>query len=637
MSVKVDNRSTFRGIRKCPKCGLFSGNRAVYCKNRSCLAILQCPKNRGEKNTPDGSSFAVRLLHSVPQSLLYSVTHSNGLRSFIQSSNEPDGKMLLRTIAGSSVKDANSVIQLILKCKSEAEPMPIKETVIETLAVSEMEKNSLGKQQLQCSFPLVQRLFEDLFVVGQPKGGVWHHVKAVRRKQIYTELHCSCHSEVVAMNCWHKLATVAAMLSARQCYGARWGKLLQSFVTKEPSPTPNPVLSYGIATECLTIGGSNVEYIDLGGSELQSSDVMQQALFNDNEDQRLDLCDSLKIDVLSNGYELMIDDGTTATMTSPINEVPDVFAATAIDDLQLMNCQIELMDEFDLTDRIDFCPSDVECDDGLLLPTNGDENLSDATLDTEPLVEISSKKGAFLKGVAKEKLTRGSYSLRKLMRVLESNGIVFHRTVCPATTLDASPYEASVCNLSFIRWLEAVIEQLNSVIDYNRDGRPEPQIFRIHEDFFHCLRSRFSIGHGKRQPDSVSPFVDDEIVNTQHRSLQTQHYKFSHHNSLQNVFRTDRIKLAFEKNFSRSTSGQFTAVDEEEAENPSPSHGRPMRPKYYGTFIKLGRYRHELDPHKVYHLSIAWTAGVLPRSGFGELRIIFEYGHRMNGRYVAPP
>ncbi|XP_058055975.1 uncharacterized protein C2orf42 homolog [Anopheles bellator] len=631
MSVKVVNRSSFRGIRKCPKCGLFNGNRAEHCKNSSCLSILQSgSKNRAEKNTPDGSSFAVHL-HQSP---LYSVTHSNGLRSFIEhSSNEPDGKMLLRTVAGNSVKDANSVIQLILNCKSEAEPMPIKDAVIETLAVSEMDKNSLGKQQ----FPLVQRLFQDLYVVGQPDG-VWQHVKAVRRKQIYTELQCSCHSERVAMNCWHKLATIAAMLSARHCYGARWAKLLQSFVKKESSPTPNPVLSYGtfplsdcnIAAKCLTIGGSNVEYIDLGGSKLQSTEVIQQALFNDNDDQRFDLSDSLKIDVLSNGYELMIDDGTTATMASPISEVPDVFATAAIDDLQLMNCQIELMDEFDLTDRIDFCPSDVELieTEKLLLPTNGDENLSNASPDIEPLVEISTKKGAFLKGLTNEKLTKGSYSLRKLMRVLESNGIVFHRSARSAPS-----FEASVCNLSFVGWLEAVIEQLNSVIDYNRDGRPEQQIFRIHEDFFHCLRSRFSIGHGKRQPDSV----DDEVVNSQHRALQTQHYKFSHHNSLQNVFRTDRMKLAFEKNFSRSTRGQFTAVDKEKAENPSPSNGRPIHPEYYSTFIKLGRYQHELNPHKVYSLSIAWTAGVLPRSGFGELRINFEYGHRMNGRYVAPP
>uniref|UniRef100_A0A182VZB7 Uncharacterized protein n=1 Tax=Anopheles minimus TaxID=112268 RepID=A0A182VZB7_9DIPT len=330
--------------------------------------------------------------------------------------------------------------------------------------------------------------------------------------------------------------------------------------------------------------------------------------------------------------ESAITDETTHNML-PTTCTPDMFTGGE-ESLLLMDCQIELMDELDPTDRIDFCPSFIECEDSLPMPET-EENTQ-----AESVVRITTKKSALKRcgRMPHEKLTRGSYSVRKLMKVLESNGVIFNRlqhTNVAKSDANVSPmpvYEATQCNLSFTCWLESVIEQLNSVIDYNTDGKPAVQTFRIQKDFFHCLRARFSVGLRLRQPESAST--------TDTESDQSQLYKFTHHKSLLHVFRTDKIELCFEKKFTRGPDNRYVPLELAEPDKSEPLPGqqnRTIRPHCYSTYIKLGRYRHEPDPERVYHFTLEWIDGVLPRSGFGDLRISFQYGHRMNNQYMASP
>ena len=153
------------------------------------------------------------------------------------------------------------------------------------------------------------------------------------------------------------------------------------------------------------------------------------------------------------------------------------------DNIQLMECQIELMDQFMLTDRIDFCPSDIELsDDNVVFPA--DEELGLVVDDAEPpkepaakakktkLVEVTTKKAALRQTskIAKEKLKKGSYNVRRLMKILESNGVVFNRMKRSEAVAMAAgsvaeggsipSHEASLCGLTFTGWLESVIEQV---------------------------------------------------------------------------------------------------------------------------------------------------------------------------------
>uniref|UniRef100_A0A182Q6H9 Uncharacterized protein n=1 Tax=Anopheles farauti TaxID=69004 RepID=A0A182Q6H9_9DIPT len=410
------------------------------------------------------------------------------------------------------------------------------------------------------------------------------------------------------------------MLSAPEKFGDRWSTLLQAFIGTNAPKTLHDAYDVNLALSCEYLLAGDDGQISVSNEHIEMQSMLNPTimeLFNDQVD------DAATIE-------------ETTTDFPPTTCISDMFDDG--DGLHLMDCQIELMDEFDLTDRIDFCPSYIECDDSLPAPE------PEETLPKKTLVEITTKKAA-LKHTgrkSREKLTRGSYSVRKLMRILESNGVIFNRlqpasgsnTVNPS---DVAPYEAIQCNLTFTRWLEFVIEQLNAIIDYNSDGKPPTQSFRIQEDFFHCLRARFSVGHHLRQPEPSEGDASD-ATEGRHKPLV---FKFTHHKSLLHVFRTDRIELAFEKTFIRGSDGQFFPLErlkDDDNKTPVAVEGCvPIRPNRYSTYIKLGHYKHTLNSNRVHQFTVEWVGGVLPRSGFGDLRISFEYGHRMNNQYVPPP
>ncbi|XP_058129987.1 uncharacterized protein C2orf42 homolog [Anopheles ziemanni] len=666
MSIKLDYRSNLRGIRKCPRCETFNGNRATRCKNRSCQQKLRDDTIRDRKVLPTQPASAVQLLPNYAH--LYSVHLRTGVRYFIKKDTQPDGTITVASITSglasiSIQSDEKELIkQHVSGCKTIASTLPLKRATVDMLLIPEEEKRILWEKETLCNVPLVQRLGNDLFAVGRLQSSFGlRHVAAQKKNLKYTQFHCDCRSDghqhkTSPDACWHILAVVAGLMSAAENPDDRWLPLLRQFVGQEPVPVPSdhdlrctyeavPPVEAHILNDQLPVVGQSVEMIDC----ILNPTMME--LFSDDVDVQPGLIslDSL-MDMPTDGpvFELAIGD---TMIDPPATErcSPDVITANA-ESLQLMDCQIELMDEFDLTDRIDFCPSDIECDESMLLPAGVFDNLS---TEVEPkegkkekLIEVTAKKAALRQGgrVEKEKLTRGSYNVRKLMKALESNGIIFnrlqrHRSSEPdetsRKTTSVPAYEATLCHLSFTHWLESVIEQLNAIIDYNTNGKPEAQTFRIHEDFFRCLRARFSVGHRLRQPEKTSSPEEGPELTAGATEQHTQLFRFTHHKSLLHVFRTDRIALAFEKNFARSADERFVEMDP--PEDMPETKGRPVRAQCYSTYIKIGRYKHEPDPERVYNFSLEWIGGVLPRSGFGDLRISFEYGHRMNNQYVPPP
>uniref|UniRef100_A0A182MGP0 Putative treble-clef zinc-finger domain-containing protein n=1 Tax=Anopheles culicifacies TaxID=139723 RepID=A0A182MGP0_9DIPT len=616
-----------RGIRKCSACGTFNGNRALKCKNQACQQKLKEVPSAVNCN-PSSALIAVQLLQTGSTiGQLYSVRDGQGLRNIIRSNVGADGTIgSLTIIQGREIADVKNLTPIISSCKSIAEAVPLLKEAINTLAISEEEKLSLWDKYCHPGGnPLVQRASNDLYVVGHSQATYGlTHVVATKKNQKYSIFHCDCqangHQQPSPIVCWHVHAVVAGLLSAPEKFGDRWTALLQQFVGQKSStvlddaPDENSVLSY----EYL-LASDDAGYISVPNEHIEIQSMLNSSymeLFNDEE------------------HIAMVTDETARSML-PTTCIPDIFSGGE-ESLHLMDCQIELMDELDPTDRIDFCPSFIECEDSLPV-SEAEENTQ-----AENVVRITTKKSALKRcgRMAPEKLTRGSYSVRKLMKTLESNGIIFKRLqrVSGAKTdgnvLSPTPiYEAMQCNLSFTCWLESVIEQLNSVIDYNTDGKPAVQTFRIQRDFFHCLRARFSVGFSLRQPEPAH--------STDAENDRSQLYKFTHHKSLLHVFRTDKIALCFEKKFTRGADDRYVPLELTEDDKNDPLPGEQnrttIRPHCYSTYIKLGRYRHEPDPERVYHFSLEWIDGVLPRSGFGDLRISFQYGHRMNNQYTGPP
>ncbi|XP_050072214.1 uncharacterized protein C2orf42 homolog [Anopheles maculipalpis] len=621
MALKFDHRASMRGICKCPHCGTFNGNRASKCKNPVCQQKLKENPRPAPGSSTKSIGMAVQLLHTdgtTNSSRLYSVSYRDGLRSIFHTTIGTDGTIAtLSTIHGKDIADKESVKRIISCCKSTAEAVPLLKESINSLAVSEEEKLSLWeKHSHRAGDPLVQRVSNDVFVVGRRQSAYGMvHVIVLKKHQKYTDFQCECHADGQQKTsptvCWHIRAVVAGMLSAPYKYGDRWSAMLQPYVGQPSSTT---VLDDSSVLSCeylLSTGNDDDRYISVPSEHVEMQSMLNSTMMELFSDQQIG---DMPI------YQ-------TTSNFSPTTGIPDMFAEES---LHLMDCQIELMDELDPTDRIDFCPSFIECEDSLPVPEAEEHPAPD-----EKVVRVTTKKGALKRcnRMGPDKLTRGSYSVRKLIKALESNGIIFNRLQksnggVNVPTLPA--YEAIQCNLSFTCWLESVIEQLNSVIDFNGDGKPAVQSFRIHEDFFRCLRARFSVGHRLRQPEPETECIDQ---------LSAQRYKFTHHKSLLHVFRTDKIELCFEKRFTRGPDDRYVPFKEdgEELDGQLAVQQTPIRPHCYSTYIKLGRYKHEPDQERVYHFTLEWIGAVLPLSGFGELRISFEYGHRMNKQYMEPP
>ncbi|XP_055526462.1 uncharacterized protein C2orf42 homolog [Wyeomyia smithii] len=664
--IKLESRWSKRGIKKCPKCGTSNGNRTLCCKNKSCRHSFATRPS----STKDEYFSAVQIKHSLEQSVkLYSVRKINStkmMRGFVEirdCSDRVEDQLLQHKTAICYVDcqphpdGTCQHVRVASETKELAEELDFDHEQLSKLNITTGIRNAILEQHLKCranGIPLVQKVSADTFVVRCDDE--YHqyvpfcHVQLKYPERITYD--CTAFDSGEGSSyCHHAFIAAAAILSTPKYY-----PLFRKLIDRVLGSTV-PVLDSAVL---LTSTDSN--FLDT-----QSGDHLLLTTIGQSDDQMIDC----KMDFETELATICLtspDDENTAC-PSPIIELvnsnenstcgTETFATAYADNLQLMDCQIELMDQFSLTDCIDFCPSDIELsDDNFTVDRGLDsavitiEQPAEATVSSpkQPkpkLLEITTKKVALRHSakVAKEKLKKGSYNVRRLMRILESNGVVFNRLKrskaielaaageTPLTTDSLPPYEAIACNLSFTCWLESVIEQVNSVIEYGGDGKPSPQVFSIHEDFFSCLRARFSVGHTRRMPDH-----EVIISHGPRKGLTSQVYKFSCYKSLRNVLKTDKIALKFEKSFCRNADGSFEEIDLC-ALSRSQTHttrGPLIKPLQYKTYIKMGTYRS--DPSgKVYHFVIEWIAGTLPRTRFGELRFTFEYGHKENHAIVDPP
>ncbi|XP_065079946.1 uncharacterized protein C2orf42 homolog [Ochlerotatus camptorhynchus] len=704
MPFKLESRWSKRGIRKCPKCGTSNGHRAVQCKNKQCRQIL----NTAAAAAAAAAGHSGKIIDTCDQLVgvqlqsglqeqsakLYSVRKLNGAREdrgFVEIRDCVDGadeQLELKT--GICYVDCEPHTDLEGTCQhvrvaaatSEmAEALPIRKEVLQRLNATNVERVGIWKHQMNSGEddPLVQRISFDTFVVkcydDDPHQLVpYCHVEL----KLPSSIICDCQSPDMV----HQKTVAAAVLSSPQ-YQSVYEDIVKQLLLPPSSQFCDNSLGL-LQNELSPDDCPNLESTDqflvtivddpsmLTNSNMQ---LISCRLQFEADLATADFDEPCKKENVSNSPVIELINSTENSISAA-----EAFAPCYDENLQLMDCQIELMDQFNLTDQIDFCPSDIELsDDNVVFPADEELGLAvqpaeepsavaeskqaPATATTTKmkklkLLEVTTKKAALRQSskIAKEKMKKGSYNVRRLMRVLESNGVVFNRlnkteasamaVVAAATSpaVAANPngslpsFEATLCNLTFTSWLESVIEQLNSVIHYDGDGQPATQIFSIHENFFQCLRARFSVGHRLRTPDHSVILMEGPRT-----GLTCHIYKFTCYKSLRNVLKTDKIAFQFEKSFCRTSAGTFQEIDlsddavtnhDQTAQNGKKTVA--IKPFQYKTYIKMGTHRS--DPsEKLHYFSIEWIPGVLPKCRFGELRVAFQYGHKENHLHVGPP
>lgn len=144
-----------------------------------------------------------------------------------------------------------------------------------------------------------------------------------------------------------------------------------------------------------------------------------------------------------------------------------------VDGLELVNYKVELLDQFNVSDQIEFqdeIPNATESQSGFNI--DGIYNIDDPSNKTNDLV---------LSYLYPEDVSIDDLPM-EVMETLETPSQDSTKQIEIDTCSD---YEKCCRNLddvqlqSFLNWLDSVIETVNLALDFNDDGYPEPIIFSV--------------------------------------------------------------------------------------------------------------------------------------------------------------
>uniref|UniRef100_A0A8C2XRG1 Chromosome 2 open reading frame 42 n=1 Tax=Cyclopterus lumpus TaxID=8103 RepID=A0A8C2XRG1_CYCLU len=195
--------------------------------------------------------------------------------------------------------------------------------------------------------------------------------------------------------------------------------------------------------------------------------------------------------------------------------------------------------------------------------------------------------------------------------------------------------------MGFQQWLAGVTERIHQTMHYQFDGKPQPLVFHIPQEFFIALQQRLSLGSKKRRlPNFTTALVKNDGLPLGSFSKYTWHVT----NLLQvkRIFDTSELPLELSQSFVRNADGSYSRFrcPEPPPPEPEPPEGcrtdRPqaIRPMELRTFLKVGEWR-PADQKEAAPFVIEWIPDVLPHCHMGELRIAFEFGHH-RWRHAPP-
>ncbi|KAM6106796.1 uncharacterized protein C2orf42 homolog [Pterocles gutturalis] len=173
-------KATLRGIRKCPRCGTYNGTRGLSCKNKNCRTVFRY----GTRKQPGVD--AVKLVTGSDLQV-YSVRQRDrgpDYRCFVElgvsetAIQTVDGTIITQLSSGrchvpSCVKAAAQGVvenqcqhvKLALNCQTEATPLVLKSSVLNSMQASPETKQTLWQLATEPTGPLVQRVTKNVLVV----------------------------------------------------------------------------------------------------------------------------------------------------------------------------------------------------------------------------------------------------------------------------------------------------------------------------------------------------------------------------------------------------------------------------------------------------------------------------------------
>lgn len=219
-------KPTMRGVRKCPKCGTYNGTRGISCKNKACDAVF---KEREKKKGHSAESvkiitgstvqvFSVRLrdrgpdyrgfvqlplvqdLDGNPAQSVDPAVLASAARCYVDSCS--------RNTATPIQAEPCQHIKAAIGCEGEAQPLTLKNSVLNSLQVTNETKQAIWLLATETTGPLVQRVTKNIMVVKckpnpkQPLGFLHFAFFETSRNRTQPEhkFQCSCRAFKVRFN-----------------------------------------------------------------------------------------------------------------------------------------------------------------------------------------------------------------------------------------------------------------------------------------------------------------------------------------------------------------------------------------------------------------------------------------------------
>ncbi|XP_048744168.2 uncharacterized protein C2orf42-like [Ostrea edulis] len=240
-------KPTLRGVRKCPKCGTYNGTRGISCKNKTCDVVFK-EREKKKGHSADavkiitGSTvqvFSVRLRDRGPdyrgfvQLPLFQDMDGNPATVVDQALVYQAARCYVDSCSRNSQlgfqNDSCPHIRAAIECEQEAQPLTLKNSVLNALQVPNDTKQAIWLLATETTGPLVQRVTKNIMVVKckvspkQPLGFLHFAFFETTRNRTQPEhkFQCTCRSfktkpgpkEDLHKRCVHFYACICAFAS----------------------------------------------------------------------------------------------------------------------------------------------------------------------------------------------------------------------------------------------------------------------------------------------------------------------------------------------------------------------------------------------------------------------------------------
>ncbi|KAF3849288.1 hypothetical protein F7725_015785, partial [Dissostichus mawsoni] len=610
-------RATLRGIRKCPQCGVYNGTRGLSCKNKACgISLRNASTTAGRKSKKCGVE-VVKVIIDSEESVgkegaggvlgggsgggvqVFSVSHKGrgatatqlGFVELVPTDTAiatGDGATLLtrinlgrcflpscrqgqrsnqgetESVVAGSKQSSDSLcvhIKQAIECLSRATPLTLKSSVLEGLQASIQAKEELWRLATESPGPLVQRVAKDTLVVKchtdsqHPLGLLHLTVGAGGLSEVK--------SEGKGREQQHTVCHCACQLSSRRGKPGADGAGGSSANSLPPAPSSQPCLHF-YACVCAFASDEKLATEFAAFINYTPSGVQQNAtsrLFSLSE-KPLQQVEPSSLITQQRSFAWMILSLVLHHKTIFIS----YYHSLMQDDSPKHFC-LNLLCLSHPT-----CVSLMSC------------------LCVAPSV-------ASLSGLGMEAVSAPG------LRKAGSTQAVDERTV----------------TMGFQQWLASVTERIHQTMDYQFDGKPQPLVYHVPQEFFNALQHRLSLGSKKRRlPNFTTAFVRNDGLPLGSFSKYTWH--ITNLMQVKRIFDTSELPLELSQSFVKNADSSYSRFHcPEPPPEPELPDGfrtdRPqaIRPMELRTFLKVG----PADQKDASPFVIEWIPDVLPRCQMG--------------------